>query len=198
MSHEHQGSVSDFQNIHQDSLTTATNSLEAKTAVIKDHDPLKKQSLEVVPRTGVYGLVYRLHPDDEKKLDICEGVGYAYEREMLEIAWVEAPDPNIAQGPSSITAEVESDVKFKRPTAKEEAQHDREERLRISSDNFRALVYVDFLRVTPSNPWEEYIDRMNMGIEEALKAWGLPFSYVDDVIRPFIPAPGNGCEVEAV
>ncbi|KAI1167106.1 hypothetical protein F5B18DRAFT_603766 [Nemania serpens] len=181
VSNEHQGSVRDSQNIqsprYQNPSATAMNSSEDETAVTNDEDPLKHQPPEVVPGTGVYGLVYRLHPDDERQLDICEGVGYAYEREMLEVAWVETPDPNLVQ-------------------EKEEAQHGGEDSSRISGEKFRALVYVDFLRVTPSIPWEEYVDRMNVGIEEALGTWGLPISYVDDVMRPYIPAPCNGDEAE--
>ena len=51
------------------------------------------------------------------------------------------------------------------------------------------LAYVDFNRVSPSTPRREYIDRMNRGIQEAVRAWGLPTVYVDEVMRPFIPAP---------
>lgn len=49
-----------------------------------------------------------------------------------------------------------------------------------------ALVYVDFQRVTRDKPREEYIDRMNMGIGDALKK-GVPEEYVESYLRPFIP-----------
>ncbi|CAJ2500446.1 Uu.00g032990.m01.CDS01 [Anthostomella pinea] len=49
------------------------------------------------------------------------------------------------------------------------------------------LAYVDYLRVTPDVPRPEYIVRMNSGIDEALSTWKLPQTYVQEVMRPFIP-----------
>ncbi|KAI3322946.1 hypothetical protein HD806DRAFT_523166 [Xylariaceae sp. AK1471] len=60
-----------------------------------------------------------------------------------------------------------------------------------TDEKIQVLVYVDFKRITPSAPKEEYIGRMNVGIEEAVEKWELPVTYVEDVMRPFIPAPGN-------
>lgn len=50
-----------------------------------------------------------------------------------------------------------------------------------------ALVYVDRKRVMGNNPQEEYIHRMNMEIEDAVNGAGVPFAYVQKVMRPFIP-----------
>lgn len=50
-----------------------------------------------------------------------------------------------------------------------------------------ALVYVDPLRTTAGEPKEEYVGRMNLGIEEAGREWGLPSRYVRAQIRRFIP-----------
>ncbi|OHE94552.1 AIG2 family protein [Colletotrichum orchidophilum] len=52
-----------------------------------------------------------------------------------------------------------------------------------------ALVYVDTERTEPSTPWDEYVDRMNRGVDEATELFGLPQAYVDQVIRPYITAP---------
>ncbi|TFK42319.1 hypothetical protein BDQ12DRAFT_676005 [Crucibulum laeve] len=49
-----------------------------------------------------------------------------------------------------------------------------------------ALVYVD-RRQGESTPWEEYIYRMNMGIADGLDH-GIPKSYIEKYLRPFIPA----------
>ncbi|RWA14900.1 hypothetical protein EKO27_g142 [Xylaria grammica] len=117
------------------------------------------------PPWGVYGLVYQLHPDDESKLDRYEGVGFAYERQILEVAWV-TTDALPEAGP-------------KQPSHGKGTT-------RPKSEKINALTYVDSARVTPSTPKEEYIGRMNVGIEEAK----LPAAYVNDVIRPYIPAPG--------
>ncbi|KAI0893715.1 hypothetical protein F4806DRAFT_504114 [Annulohypoxylon nitens] len=51
----------------------------------------------------------------------------------------------------------------------------------------QVLVYIDFQRVTPSNPRIEYVDRMNRGIKDAMERWGLPYTYVNAVMRPYIP-----------
>lgn len=49
-----------------------------------------------------------------------------------------------------------------------------------------ALVYVDTADITLGRPRDEYIPRMNRAIEDALEA-GIPQSYIDTYIRPFIP-----------
>lgn len=51
-----------------------------------------------------------------------------------------------------------------------------------------ALVYIDGLRVSEDVPRREYIARMNRGVDEAKREWGLPQGYIDDVIRRFIPS----------
>lgn len=48
------------------------------------------------------------------------------------------------------------------------------------------LVYIDRLRVAPSKPWDEYVFRMNKGVDDAVRD-GMPQTYVDQIIRPFIP-----------
>jgi hypothetical protein len=49
------------------------------------------------------------------------------------------------------------------------------------------LLYIDRKRTKDDKPREEYIYRMNMGIVDALKV-GIPLSYVEIVMRKFIPA----------
>ncbi|KAK7914313.1 hypothetical protein PG985_012016 [Apiospora marii] len=49
-----------------------------------------------------------------------------------------------------------------------------------------ALVYVDYPRVEADRPKDEYIGRMNRGIDEARRDWGLPEWYIEKVMRPFI------------
>lgn len=50
-----------------------------------------------------------------------------------------------------------------------------------------ALVYVDRWRTAVGRPKGEYVGRMNRGLEEADREWGLPSSYVRTVVRKFIP-----------
>ena len=49
-----------------------------------------------------------------------------------------------------------------------------------------ALVYIDRKRLTDASPKEEYIYRMNRGIDDAI-AMGIPANYVQKYLRPFIP-----------
>jgi gamma-glutamylcyclotransferase len=49
-----------------------------------------------------------------------------------------------------------------------------------------AMVYIDFVRTTRDVPKTEYIHRMNMAIKDALQR-GIPQSYIDKYMRPFIP-----------
>ncbi|KAH9906365.1 Butirosin biosynthesis, BtrG-like protein [Xylariomycetidae sp. FL2044] len=98
---------------------------------------------------GVYGVLYRLAPEDERTLDLCEGVPWAYERYMVQAELLENGKP------------------------KEKVQ---------------VLAYVDFKRTNPATPKQEYVYRMNRGIEEAAREWKLPSTYIDEVMRPFIPA----------
>lgn len=58
------------------------------------------------------------------------------------------------------------------------------------------LVYVDRKRTEPAQPRDEYIYRMNRGIKDALVA-GLPSTYVDVVMRRFVPAEVGDGAVEA-
>ncbi|KAF2395720.1 hypothetical protein EJ06DRAFT_517439 [Trichodelitschia bisporula] len=55
------------------------------------------------------------------------------------------------------------------------------------------LVYIDRKRTVPDVPRKEYVYRMNRGVADAL-ACGVPETYVERVIRGFIPAE-DGKEV---
>ncbi|KAH6918300.1 hypothetical protein BKA70DRAFT_1246807 [Coprinopsis sp. MPI-PUGE-AT-0042] len=50
----------------------------------------------------------------------------------------------------------------------------------------KLLIYIDHLRVTPDKPKEEYIYRINKGIEDGVKE-KIPQTYFDKYFRPFIP-----------
>ncbi|KAI1091575.1 hypothetical protein F5B19DRAFT_260129 [Rostrohypoxylon terebratum] len=147
----------------------STLSLRSSTSVIPRHNgsdggvkssdekEAKEETLESPtederPR-GVWGVVYRLHEEDEYILDICEGVPWAYEKRYLHVNLF--PHPNSGETDKMKTV--------------------------------RVLVYIDFQRVTPSEPRIEYVDRMNRGIKDAMERWGLPYTYVNAIMRPYIP-----------
>lgn len=87
----------------------------------------------------VFGLVYSLKKEDERRLDKNEGVPIAYTKESLCCdfwssptgGWVDVSEP---------------------PT---------------STKNM--LVYIDRVRITPDKPRKEYVYRMNQGIADAVK-----------------------------
>jgi gamma-glutamylcyclotransferase len=60
----------------------------------------------------------------------------------------------------------------------------------------QALVYIDYKRTEDGPPKEEYIKRMNLGIEEAVEEWELPDWYIDGVMRTFIPPPEDDDDME--
>ncbi|KAH0025465.1 hypothetical protein KCU78_g4719, partial [Aureobasidium melanogenum] len=87
----------------------------------------------------VYGLVYSLQPSDEEKLDINEGVPFAYTKEDLPVSfWAKEKE--------------DEPVDLHKPAKKQDM-----------------LVYISRDHVTDSDPKHEYIYRMNMGIHDALK-----------------------------
>lgn len=49
----------------------------------------------------------------------------------------------------------------------------------------RALVYIDIERVKEDKPREEYVGRMEKGIEDAVGNWGMDEEYADRVMRRF-------------
>ncbi|KAI0506712.1 hypothetical protein F5B22DRAFT_441072 [Xylaria bambusicola] len=152
--------------------------------IVEDADKSDPNSTSARP--GVYGLVYRLHPDDEATLDGYEGVGYAYEKLMVKIDGASFLERDPDQGSSWTAVEASPENGAKKPTqpAEEAALFGHEEEVEL-------LAYVDPYRVTPSAPKEEYIDRMNLGIKEASK-WGLHASYVNEVMRSYIPVRPHG------
>ncbi|KAF1926427.1 uncharacterized protein M421DRAFT_422759 [Didymella exigua CBS 183.55] len=87
----------------------------------------------------VYGLVYSLLLEDEKRLDRNEGVPDAYTRELVTCElW--PSDTHSKVNTSSPPAETRS-----------------------------MLVYIDQNRTTPDQPKDEYVYRMNQGIRDAVE-----------------------------
>ncbi|KAF9875537.1 AIG2-like family protein [Colletotrichum karsti] len=119
---------------------------------------------------GVYGVLYALDPDDEAVLDGYEGVPDAYTKEYMLVDVLEASLPEPALGGNSAPKTAAGPVLRK-------------------TKSVNALVYIDRLRTEHSQPWPEYVFRMNRGVQEAAAQFGLPAAYVEDVIRKWIPAP---------
>ncbi|KAG8526374.1 uncharacterized protein KY384_000367 [Bacidia gigantensis] len=105
----------------------------------------------------VYGLIYTLSSSDERRLDVNEGVPETYAKEMIDVR-------------TWSEAQLKKVGSLKQEDSKPE----------------KMLVYVDHKRLEEAKPKKEYIYRMNMGIHDAIAA-GVPRSYVDEVMRRFIP-----------
>ncbi|KAI0861128.1 hypothetical protein F4860DRAFT_476930 [Xylaria cubensis] len=183
------------QNEYKSSLQTRDT--EDRVEANEGHDSSWDQPWEIVSGPGVYGLVYRLHPNDQETLDRCEGVGYAYEREMLDVAWVDVSNSGVEQGSSSVTTSAPVETQSIQPTEKTEKQSHEGITSVVPGETIQVLAYIDFQRITPSIPKDEYVGRMNLGIKEATEQWGLPRAYVDEVIRPYIPAPKDASQAAA-
>jgi hypothetical protein len=109
-----------------------------------------------------WGAVYRLSGSDEARLDRNEGVPYAYTKERLGVEFWPVRE------------------------AAGEEEGGREGEGRTGGKQMTMLVYVDYRRAAWGRPQEEYVYRMNRGIEDALR-WGVPRGYVERVVRKFIP-----------
>jgi gamma-glutamylcyclotransferase len=113
----------------------------------------------------VWGLIYELHLEDEARLDLNEGVPYAYEKRVIEVEfWKKGSIPVPGELPPS-------------------------------EEVVEMLVYIDFQRNSGegNKPQDEYVHRMNEGIRDALKE-GVPARYIDEVVRAYIPVEDEADE----
>ncbi|KAK7744032.1 hypothetical protein SLS62_010332 [Diatrype stigma] len=56
------------------------------------HEPENTDTSASASDPGVYGVLYRLDPEDEETLDECEGVPFAYEKRYVEATKLEGKD----------------------------------------------------------------------------------------------------------
>ncbi|KAM0256459.1 hypothetical protein ACHAQJ_004984 [Trichoderma viride] len=109
----------------------------------------------------VYGLLYLLPTEDEERLDQHENVPWAYEKVYLEADWV------------SHTEIVNQD-------GDEHGAYIEEELTPV-----KVLAYIDKKRIKQGRPKEEYVERMERGIQDAVENWGMSGEYADRVMRRF-------------
>ncbi|AEO57766.1 hypothetical protein MYCTH_2304336 [Thermothelomyces thermophilus ATCC 42464] len=155
----------------------------------------------VVPRAGyaVHGLVYELDGDagaggtDEARLDRSEGVHTgAYSKEWRDVVLYEAapalrlPTRAFADagGATPMLREMLGEMLGETGGGAAASSLFTEQRpTRIERD---VLVYLSSTYTMPSEPRNEYIDRMNRGIADAI-AIGVPGDFFETVVRRFIP-----------
>ena len=128
----------------------------------------------------VYGIVYSMSKADEGRLDRHEGVDASAPRSLDEtIASREVRPKEQQRGAYNkwyLPVEVSTWIDLVLQATYEGASR------------LTALVYVDECRVNEGLPHEEYVGRINRGIEEAA-ALGLPLGWVENVVRKHIPQP---------
>ncbi|KAM0666420.1 hypothetical protein ACQRIT_005179 [Beauveria bassiana] len=115
--------------------------------------PSSSSSSSTTTDDGVYGLLYLLPPRDEESLDRFEGVPHAYEKLRCEVRWVRDGDGKLLAGEEG------------------------------GGEPVKALVYVDERRTEDGTPAKEYVGRMERGIEDAVRNWGLDEGYANRVMR---------------
>ena len=152
----------------------------------------------------VWGVLYNMDPVDEARLDQYEGHNEARnpypvlnqdpQTQMIKRYEQGGWDYNKHYLPMTVTkwlrdpAEYGVDVPgWKAESSQGEVNGELSIPTGAHNSTIRALVYVDELRTTPGEIVEEYIGRMNRGIQESVSL-GLPQSWVDNVMRKFIPA----------
>ncbi|EXJ80813.1 hypothetical protein A1O3_07097 [Capronia epimyces CBS 606.96] len=139
----------------------------------------------------VWGIVYNMDPVDEARLDQYEGHN-------------EARNPSPELNPDPATQQIKRYLqggwdynKHYLPVAVTKWLRDPNQygvavpdwdRSGAHNTTIRALVYVDEFRIKPGKIAHEYIGRMNRAIDESVQL-GVPQSWVDHVMREFIP-PG--------
>lgn len=132
---------------------------------------------------AVYGVLYQMDLGDERILDVYEGVD------------ARAADANPGSGvPVHVRPKVQGSGSYNKWYVGADVVHwlDGSEGVRAGLEEdgegkMPVLVYVDENCVRLDGPKFEYIARMNRAIRESV-ALGLPMSWVDQVMRKFIPA----------
>ncbi|EHY59069.1 hypothetical protein HRR83_001662 [Exophiala dermatitidis] len=139
----------------------------------------------------VWGVIYNLDPVDEARLDMYEGHNEA-RNPTPEIN----PDPETQHIKRYLQGGWDYNKQYLPVTVTKWLRDPNEYGVSVPdwdgpglhNTTIRALVYVDEFRTSPGKIAKEYIGRMNRAIDESVKL-GLPQSWVDHVMRKFIP-PG--------
>ncbi|KAH7176536.1 hypothetical protein EDB81DRAFT_751876 [Dactylonectria macrodidyma] len=144
----------------------------------------------------VDGLVYEIDEADESRLDINEGVSKnAYAKRYMTVLLNRAQSP-LYRRPTAWIVDKGGPAKV-RLLAQAEGQKESEHPQHWEQN---VLVYISLNYIVDSKPKEEYIKRINFGVNDA-KALGVGDDYVTNCIRPFIPPnqrrPQAGARMEA-
>ncbi|KAI1116788.1 hypothetical protein F5Y14DRAFT_405243 [Nemania sp. NC0429] len=163
--------------------TRCPNSWYAGRAVLTDYrwQINERGYANIVPASGftVHGLVYELGPGDEPRLDRSEGVASgAYSKAYLPVV--------LHPAPAALRISTQSMVEDGGPeriVGAARHPHGREPQASLWPG---VLVYVSYDFVRWGNPRDEYIDRINSGISDAV-TMGIPQDFFENAVRDLIP-----------
>ncbi|KAK4074347.1 hypothetical protein Trihar35433_3821 [Trichoderma harzianum] len=146
-----------YANIVRENEDTATQEQEDDSGKVDEQKGKSRMEEDTEEESQVYGMLYLLPVEDEERLDRYEGVPWAYEKLHIEAFWV------------SNTDRIDGE----------------EQRVEEELTPVKVLAYVDRQRVTEGRPKEEYVERMERGVEDAVENWGMSEEYADKVMRRF-------------
>ncbi|KPM45043.1 hypothetical protein AK830_g1434 [Neonectria ditissima] len=130
----------------------------------------------------VDGLVYEIDEKDEARLDINEGVSKnAYTKRYMTVLLHRAQSP-LYRRPTAWIVDKGGPAKV-RQLADDEGHQQVEYPQHWQKD---VLVYISLNYIVDSKPKEEYVNRINFGINDA-RALGVGDDYISNCIRPFVP-----------
>ncbi|KAF3128894.1 hypothetical protein TWF594_011223 [Orbilia oligospora] len=125
------------------------------------------------PGLFVEGLCYRLHPEDEARLDRAEGVPTAYVKEEKIVEFFPAQAALLGR---TVTDLIQDSTLINQNRQRDQSRE---------GEEVLAMVYLSTRHVTPGLPWDEYILRMEQGLQQALRL-GVSSNYVDNEVRPIL------------
>lgn len=158
------------------------------------------------PSSFVEGLCYSLNVRDEGRLDRNEGVPWAYQKVVLDVALfppaekgglrgrriMEIVEERKKRSQETLEALMDGEEEGDRANAEVPATNAAEAAAEVPGmstepvpEPAKALVYLSDVYTTPDRPWDEYITRMELGLQEALDL-GVSQTYVDNEVRPFL------------
>lgn len=155
-------------------------------AVLMDHrwQINSRGFANVIPCSGynVHGLVYQVSVDDEARLDRNEGVhSGAYTKSYHSVVLHEAVED--LQLPTRYLVQDGRLDKAVNAVRSGSRSHEPEQQGRIRSN---VLVYLSSRHSQWGTARDEYIDRMNSGIRDAVTL-GIPSDFFENTVRPSIP-----------
>ncbi|KAH6888078.1 hypothetical protein B0T10DRAFT_460722 [Thelonectria olida] len=133
----------------------------------------------------VDGLVYEIDENDEARLDINEGVSKnAYTKQYMTVMLCRGP-ASLYRRPTAWIVDKGGPAKVRQMAARNSTGSAQFEHHPQQWQQY-VLVYISHNYIVDSQPKEEYVHRINMGVTDA-RALGIGWDYISNCIRPYVP-----------